>query len=172
MFTTDSERRDAELQFRLYRCVQPVIELAPQPRSHIMKLTFTGIASRFLFALFLVLLTYNPSGHSYFHWASQSLDQVTPYVVIAGLVLVIGWVVYLRATFNSLGLMGIALSAAFLACLIWLLIYWKLLSLNNVSAMAWIIEILLAALLTLGMCWSHVSRRISGQIDVDDVDDK
>jgi hypothetical protein len=137
-----------------------------------MKLTFTGIALRFLFALALVMLTYNPSSYSYFHWIYQSINNVTPYVVIAGLVLMIGWVVYLRATFNSLGLVGIALSAALFACLVWLLIYWKVLSVNNVSAMAWIIEILLAALLTLGMCWSHVTRRISGQVDVDDVEDK
>jgi hypothetical protein len=137
-----------------------------------MKLSFAGIAMRFLFALLLVMLTYNPSGHSYFHWAYQSLHNLTPYVAIAGLVLVIGWVVYLRATLNSLGFLGIALSGAFLACLIWLFIYWKLLSLNNTSALAWLIEVLLAALLTVGMCWSLVSRRISGQVDVDDVDDK
>jgi len=130
----------------------------------------SGIGLRFLFALLLVLLTYNPSGYSYFHWVHQNLHTLTPYIALAGLALVIGWVIYLKATLNSLGLIGILLASAFFACLIWLFIYWKILDLNNTSAVAWFVEILLAVLLALGMCWSHFSRRISGQIDVDDIE--
>ena len=136
-----------------------------------MKLSLANIALRFLFALLLVLITYNPTGYSYFQWAYNSTHNVTPYVVIAGLVLLIGWAVYLKATFNSLGFIGIVLSAAFLGCVIWLFIYWGLLSLTNVSAMAWVIEILLAVLLALGMSWSHVSRRMSGQVDVNEIEE-
>jgi O-antigen/teichoic acid export membrane protein len=132
-----------------------------------MNLTGTGIALRFLFALLLVLLSYNPSGHSYFHWVYNEVDAITPYVVIAGLVLLIGWGTYIRATLNSLGMLGIVTLAALLGCLVWLFIYWGWLSLNDVSALAWIIEILLAAFLTVGMCWSHLTRRMSGQVDVD-----
>jgi len=130
----------------------------------------SGIGLRFLFALLLVLLTYNPSGYSYFHWVHQNLHTLTPYIALAGLALVIGWVIYLKATLNSLGLIGILLASAFFACLIWLFIYWKILDLNNTSAVAWLVEILLAVLLALGMCWSHFSRRISGQIDVDEIE--
>ncbi|RYY04769.1 MAG: hypothetical protein EOO53_00145 [Gammaproteobacteria bacterium] len=130
----------------------------------------SGIGLRFLFALLLVLLTYNPSGYSYFHWVHQNLHTLTPYIALAGLALVIGWVIYLKATLNSLGLIGILLASAFFACLIWLFIYWKILDLNNTSAVAWFVEILLAVLLALGMCWSHFSRRISGQIDVDEIE--
>ena len=130
----------------------------------------SGIGLRFLFALLLVLITYNPSGYSYFHWVHQNLHTLTPYIALAGLALVIGWVIYLKATLNSLGLIGILLASAFFACLIWLFIYWKILDLNNTSAVAWLVEILLAVLLALGMCWSHFSRRISGQIDVDDIE--
>lgn len=135
-----------------------------------MKLSLTAITLRFLFALLLVMLTYNPTGYSYFQWAYSSMHSITPYIVIAGLVLLIGWAVYLKATFNSLGLIGIVLSSAFLGCLMWLFIYWGLLSTTNVSAMAWIIEILVAVLLTIGMSWSHVSRKMSGQIDVNEID--
>lgn len=133
-----------------------------------MNLTGSGIVLRFLFALLLVLLTYNPAGYSYLHWIRTSFDLASPYFVIAGLVLLIGWGIYLRATLNSLGLIGILASAAVLACLLWLLVYWGLLSLDNVTAMAWVIEILIAALLALGMCWSHFTRRMSGQMDVDE----
>ena len=137
-----------------------------------MTLTSTGVLLRFLFALLLVLLSYNPSGYSYVHWVYNSISHITPYVVIAGLVLAIGWAIYIKATLNSLGMGGIIALAALFACLIWLFVYWGFLSLTNISAMAWVIEILLAALLAVGMCWSHLTRRMSGQVDVDEIEEK
>lgn len=137
-----------------------------------MNLTASGVALRFLFALLLVLLSYNPSGYSYFHWVHYSFSDITPYVVIAGVILLIGWGIYLKATLNSLGLIGIIALAALFACLVWLFIYWGFLSVTDISAMAWVIEILLAALLAVGMCWSHFTRRMSGQVDVDEIEEK
>lgn len=136
-----------------------------------MRLTSAGIALRFLFSLLLVLLSYNPSGYSYFHWAYNNLHSLTPYIAIAGLVLIIGWAIYIKATINSLGIAGILLASALFGCLIWLFIYWKILDIHNASAMAWVVEILLAILLAIGMCWSHISLRWSGQVDVDEIDE-
>ncbi|MDR2212586.1 MAG: DUF6524 family protein [Pseudomonadales bacterium] len=135
-----------------------------------MRLTFSGVVLRFFFALVLVLCTYNPSGYSYFHWVSENF-ALTPYVVLAGLVLLIGWGFYLKATFNSLGLIGVLASIAVLSCFLWLAVSWGWLSLSNVSAVAWAVELLLALLLTVGMCWSFFTRRASGQLDVDEIED-
>jgi len=134
-----------------------------------MTLTATGAALRFLFALLLVMLTYNPSGTSYVHWVYQSLDMSSPYQILSGIALLIGWGIYLKATMNSLGFISIVASGALLGCLLWLLIYWGWLSMDNATAMTWMIEVLLAILLTIGMCWSHITRRLSGQLDVDEV---
>ena len=135
-----------------------------------MTLTSSGIALRMLFALLLVLLTYNPSGYSYFHWVYNTWSDVTPYVAIAGIVLLIGWGIYANATFNSLGLIGILLLSALFASLVWLFIYWGWLSVDNVSAMSWVIEVLFAVVLGVGICWSHITRRLSGQMDVDEIE--
>lgn len=135
-----------------------------------MKLTAAGISLRFLWALLLVLCTYNPSGYSYFHWVSHDLHNITPYLAICGLLLLIGWGIYVHATFTSLGTVGVLMASALFACVIWLFVYWGLLSPRNTSSMAWSVEIVLAALLCIGMCWSHVTRRMSGQVDVDQVD--
>lgn len=135
-----------------------------------MNITASGVFLRFLFALLLVLLSYNPSGYSFFHWVHKSLSHITPYIVIAGLLLLIGWGVYVKATLNSLGILGITILAALFASLVWLFIYWGFLSVDNISAMAWVIEVLLAALLAVGMCWSHFTRRMSGQVDVDEIE--
>ena len=134
-------------------------------------ITASGFALRFLFALVLVLLTYNPSTYSFYHWLLTSLSAITPYIAIAGLLLLIGWVIYLRATLRSLGFIGILLAGLFFACLIWLLVYWGVLALDKFSTLAWVTEILLAALLAIGMSWSHIRRRLSGQVDMDDVNE-
>ena len=61
-----------------------------------------GFLLRFIFALILVFVTYNPSGYSYYHWASDifasSELSITPPFALISIILLIGWTVYLRAT--------------------------------------------------------------------------
>lgn len=138
------------------------------------KLSRQGIGLRFLGAIMLVLATYNPSGYSYFHWVMSifpDIHAITPYVAIAGVALMIGWVIYIRATVRSLGIVGIGLVCAVSACVIWLLFYWGVLSLEYMRSIVWLILFLLSAGLTVGMCWSHIRRIMSGQVDSDDVGD-
>jgi len=89
---------------------------------------------------------------------------------VIGIVLLAGWVVFLRATFQSLGVLGLLLGAAFFAALVWLLVDFGLLAADSVSTMAWVTIVCLALLLAVGMSWSHVRRRMTGQVDVDDVE--
>jgi len=134
-------------------------------------LTLQGFLLRLLFALLLVMLTYNPSGYSYTHWLQNSFSNIEPLLVLAGLSLVIGWVVYIRATLRSLGLIGLILALLFFGVIIWLLIDWGWLGMENINAMSWVILILISAVLAVGMSWSHIRRKLSGQVDADDVDD-
>jgi len=135
-------------------------------------LTIEGFLLRFLFALFLFMLTYNPSCYSYSHWLQNSFSDFSPLLGLAGISLIIGWVIYIRATFRSLGLVGLVLAGLFFAAIIWLLIDWGWLSLDNVDAVSWVILVLLSAVLAVGISWSHIRRKISGQVDADDVDEE
>lgn len=101
----------------------------------------------------------------------SSLSIYPPYIAIAGLVLIIGRAVYINATLRSLGALGIILAAAFFGCFIWMMVFWGWLSLDKFSTLSWVIEVLLAALLAIGMPWSHIRRTMSGQVDMDDLDD-
>lgn len=134
-------------------------------------LTWSGFSSRLLVALVLVFTTYNPSGYSYYDWVRQVWPGLDPYVALAGILLVIGWVIYLRATLRSLGLIGLLLVAAVCACIIWLLFDWGVLSLQRRDIVAWVILSLQAFVLAVGISWSHIRRRLSGQVDIDDVDE-
>ncbi len=137
------------------------------------KFDFLGFVWRFVLALVLVLLTFNPSGTSYFHWVRDSIaaGSFDPLQALAGVALAIGWVMFLRATHRSLGTIGLILTSAFFAALIWLLIDRGILDPDSGAAISWIVLVTIAAILAVGMSWSHIRRRLSGQVDVDDVDD-
>lgn len=133
-------------------------------------ITLQGFLLRFLFALLLVMLTYNPGGYSYIHWVSESVDKFTPLLGVAGMSLMIGWVIYLRATLRSLGLIGLVLAVLFFAMILWLLIDMGWLGMDNVTSLSWVILVLISAVLAVGITWSHVRRKLTGQVDADDVD--
>ena len=129
---------------------------------------FGSFLLRFGISLLLVLLTYNPSGYSWVGWLFS--DTVMVYKVATGVVLAIGWVIFLRATWNSLGAIGTVLASAFFAVIIWLLIEWGLLALGSGSTFQWVFLFMLSGVLAVGMSWSHLRRRMSGQYDTDEIE--
>jgi hypothetical protein len=135
------------------------------------KLTFVGFLLRAAFALGLVLLTYNPSGYSYAHMLQAGFPAITPLEAVLGILLLIGWFVFLRATLSSIGPLGMALLLALFGALIWLIVSWGWVKLSNTSAIAWISLVVLALILAVGMSWAHLYRRWSGQATVEDTDD-
>ena len=131
---------------------------------------------RFLFAFVLVCASYNPiKPYSFYEWviAPGFLDYtvLSPIHGLAGIILLIVWVIFLRATSRSLGLFGIILSGMFLTMLVWVVVDQGWVSLENSTSLTWIIIVTLSALLALGMSWSHIRRRLSGQLDVDETDE-
>jgi len=125
---------------------------------------------RLLLAITLVFATYNPSGYSWYHWLVKSDFTVDPMMILTGIVLLIGWIIFLRATYRSLGPAGTLLAAAFFGVIVWAMIYYELLSLDNVTAMQYVVLLVLSAILATGMSWSHIRRRMTGQLDVDDIE--
>ena len=126
---------------------------------------------RWIFALVLVLGSYNPTQWCYFSWATAETTTFGPIVAIVGLVLLIGWIMFLRATFMSMGWLGITLGAALFGCIVWLMVDQGWLSLDSEGTVAWVVLVILSLILAVGMSWSHIRRRMSGQFDVDEKDD-
>jgi hypothetical protein len=136
-----------------------------------------GFGARLVFALLLVYATWNPMGKSFTHWVVLPLfgsgtGEATanaPVKFLLAIALVIGWVVYVQATRRSLGLMGALLVAAICGGIVWLLTSYRIVAMQG-AAIAHIILVSVAILLTVGMSWSHLSRKLTGQIDTDTVE--
>jgi hypothetical protein len=126
---------------------------------------------RWLFAFLLVAATFNPSDWNYVRWSRQNFETQMPLVVFLGLILLIAYIVYLRATLRSIGAFGMFLILAVLGSLIWVLSDWGWLSLSNTDGIVWIGILSLSVVLGVGLSWSFVRRTLSGQYDVDDSDE-
>lgn len=157
--------------------------------------TFTGFLIRWLVALVLVMGAFNPLGYSYVTWvfgdqdaavavseppaatqppgetadASASDSGSLPLKIVVGLVLVIGFVIYLRATWRSIGPFGVALVVALLGGLVWLVIDLGVLDPADTDAMVWVVLFGGATVMAIGVSWSHIRRRITGQVDSADI---
>ena len=128
--------------------------------------SFQSFLLRLSFAALLVGGTYNPEGVSYYHWVQAGLPDFGAEKAVVGVVLLIGWVVFLRATVRSLGRVGVVLAIALFASIVWLLISRGWLSPDSPRAMTYIELGILTFILAVGMSWSHIRRRLSGQVDV------
>jgi hypothetical protein len=137
--------------------------------------TWSSYLARLAGALTLVIVTYNPSGHSFFHWIKPVFRDPQMFRVemaLAAIVLLIAWVIFLRFTSESLGFGGSLLVVAFFVVLFWALYEWGVLSMDSWSVIAWLVLVALSGLLSVGMSWSHIQKRLSGQVDVDEIDEK
>jgi hypothetical protein len=136
---------------------------------------FGGIGVRFLFAFLLVALTWNPTPFNYVEWMLAQFDPVErsnlwPVVAFCGIIMLMGWIFFLRTTARSLGVGGIVLCVGLAITVFWALFRYNIVSSGSTTLIAWLVLILFSAMLAAGMSWAHLRARWSGQATVDDVD--
>lgn len=133
-----------------------------------------GIILRGIGPLVVVFLTWNPDFWSYYRWAVEPVvngdggfDAVK---FLVGTLLVAAWVIILQATRRSIGPMGMVLVTAICAGVIWWLISRGIVTARSGRGMANAALITLGIILSVGLSWSHVNRRLTGQADTDVVE--
>ncbi|UWQ93261.1 hypothetical protein K3727_03805 [Rhodobacteraceae bacterium M382] len=130
-----------------------------------------GLFFRWMFAFALLALTYNPTQWNYVRWSMDNYESRLSIAVLTGLLLTIGYIIYLRATIRSIGGFGMFLVLSVVAALLWVLYDLGLLQLDNPTMNVWLGILALSVVLGIGLSWSHVRRALSGQADMDDVDE-
>ncbi|MFT5067640.1 MAG: ABC-type Fe3+ transport system permease subunit, partial [Reinekea sp.] len=73
-------------------------------------------------------------------------------------------------TLRSIGLFGMLLVLAVAGTLLWVLFDQGIIDLTNPTINTWLGIVVMSLVLAIGLSWSIVRRKISGQTDVDDVD--
>lgn len=135
------------------------------------RFSWGSLAVRIVAALVLVFATYNAEGMSYYHWALAPLKETAgsfnAVKFLAGLVLLVGWVIFLQATRRSIGIAGALLVMALCGGVIWLLIDYNIVRASSAKGVTRIVLFAISVVLAVGMSWSHLSRRITGQADTD-----
>jgi len=129
-----------------------------------------GFLIRWALAFFLLSATYNPTEWNYFTWTLNNYYIEPSIAVLVGLLLLTGYIIYLRATLRSIGMIGMGLVSAIVAASVWVLIDQGIVVLNNSDRFDWLALIGLSFVLGIGLSWSHVRRAISGQYSIDDDD--
>ncbi len=130
-----------------------------------------GFLLRWLAAFALLAATYNPTPYNYVQIVTAASGAGLSVAVLSGLLLLVGYIVYLRATLRSIGAFGMALVLAIFGALIWALVDFGLIDLSDPTINTWIALIAGATVLGVGLYWSHIRRALSGQSDMDDVDE-
>lgn len=129
-----------------------------------------GFLLRWLGAFLLLAAIFNPTDWNYVRWAQSSWGTQTSLVVFSGLILAVAAMVYLVATMRSIGILGAIIIAAIFAAGLWVLTDWGLLGLDNSSLNTWLGILVLSLILGIGMSWSILRQRLSGQQTTDEVD--
>ena len=129
-------------------------------------ISWSGVVVRVGLAIALVLATYNPSGHSFYHWLTEPPAGLTAVKALLGVLLLIGWTVSLRTGFVALGWLGVFLGSALLAALAWIFVERKWIALDSTSSVAWLALLIIGTVLGLGLSWSLIRARLTGQVEV------
>ena len=131
------------------------------------RISWLGVFIRLVGALAVVLLTYNPTGYFFYHWAMRDSASITAVKAFAGALLLVGWVVCIRTAFVALGALGLALSVLVLGTLVWMLRDYGILNPDNPSLLSWVTLIVIGIILGIGLSWSLLRARVTGQVEVD-----
>ncbi|MGC1494365.1 MAG: DUF6524 family protein [Sulfitobacter sp.] len=129
-----------------------------------------GFVMRWVCAFVLLAATFNPTEYNYINWVREFGGMNMSIAVLLGLLLIIGYIIYLRATLRSIGGFGMLLVLAVVGASLWVLYDFGVLRLDNSSMNVWLALFALSFVLGIGLSWSHVRRALSGQADMDDVD--
>lgn len=130
-----------------------------------------GFLVRWMAAFVLLAATFNPTEWNFLTWARANFDAQMPLAILLGLILMVGYIIYLRATLRSIGAFGMLVVLAIAGSASWVLVDYGILSFDDPTLNIWLALLALSLVLGVGLSWSHVRRRLSGQADMDDVDE-
>jgi hypothetical protein len=124
------------------------------------------LLTRIALAVVLVLATWNPTGISYVQWALAGGGAIDAGKALVGLLLLAGWILCVRATWVSLGALGVVIAGALIAAFVWWLVSVGIVATDH-RTFTWIALVAVGVVLGIGMGWSIVRGKATGQVETD-----
>ena len=129
-----------------------------------------GLFLRWLGAFLLLAATFNPTQWNFVRWAEANYASQMPMTVLLGLLLGVGYLIYIGATLRSIGAFGVILVGAIVGALVWVLTDYGVLTLTSPALKIWLGITALSVVLGVGLSWSILRQRLSGQASVDEIE--
>ena len=133
-----------------------------------MKFGFVSMLVRWFMIMGVLTAIYNPSGRSFVHWAVEGTAPLSLRVAVGSVLLAMLAYCY-RLSVRALGPIGVLMLAALLAVTATALVDIGLIQPQGRAAMIAYLQAIVTTGLTVGVSWSALRTRISGQIDSDDI---
>lgn len=123
-------------------------------------MTVGRFATRWGFSAFLLFSTYNPSGHSYYHWVVQGDGGDVPLKLTAGLFLLWTYASVFPIVWTSMGPIGLGMSAALMSA--FSLVAWDYGLLDQVSPSFFPYALIgsFATIIAVGLTWGHLNLQL------------
>lgn len=131
----------------------------------------TGIFLRWFFAFLLLAATFNPTPINYVRWVEMNQTNNLSLSVFFGLILFLGYVIYLSATLRSIGTFGVVMVFAVFGSLVWVLHDQGILLLGNSDLNLWLGIFALSLVLGIGLSWGFLHQALTGRMDVDETEE-
>jgi Family of unknown function (DUF6524) len=97
----------------------------------------------------------------------RDFAAITAVKAFAGALLLVGWIVCIRTAFVALGALGLVLSVLVLGTLVWMLQDYGILDPDNPSLLSWVTLVVIGIIFGIGLSWSLLRARVTGQVEVD-----
>lgn len=133
-----------------------------------MKFGIYSITLRWFLIAGIILATYNPSGRSYYHWVTTADVEISLKISL-GLFLFALNLIFIRLTFRAMGYYGVLLLTTVITSIAITLPRMGWVSLDTWPLYQFYILIFFSIAVTLGVSWSALRTRLSGQVDSDDI---
>lgn len=125
-----------------------------------------------LMALGLALGTWNPTGHHFIHYLTNSENILSGFTPFAIIIMIGIWLLALKSIFQSLKIFGALFVIVIIATFLWGLQQYGLLNFNNLNDMGWAGTLSVAFIIWIGLNASIIWKSLTGVYATDNVEEE
>lgn len=125
-----------------------------------------------LMALGLALGTWNPTGHHFIHYLTNSENILSGFTPFAIIIMIGIWLLALKSIFQSLKIFGALFVIVIISTFLWGLQQYGLLNFNNLNDMGWAGTLSVAFIIWIGLNASIIWKSLTGVYATDNVEEE